>query len=365
LQSKQAFGVIELCCTMLLFLLGSAIVLGVGLEARKYAWLAILLAGMIGTLLFGMYVYIWKHNHYGSLGFILKQQFGKYLGLVLAIIYALYFSFIASRVLIDFTQFISNSLLYNMNPFYIKVSILLLVLYTYSKGIEPFIRSAILFGFVTLLFIIAMFAFILLSDLFHLEYMKPMLPVPFANIRKAVFPLLITLPFGELIVFFTLLPYVIEKRAVWKGGSVVILVSTVILSFSAFLTISVLHPDLAWQHIFPLVKAIERVHVLNYIQRLDLIAVIIFIIGGFFKIFVFAFGSIRVMQECLPRVKPGILATIGLSLIMGGSYFMSNNPPQHLKLGLEIVPPFVHVPLQIVVPMLLFVITAVRARLAK
>ncbi|HDR6271307.1 TPA: GerAB/ArcD/ProY family transporter [Bacillus cereus] len=362
MYSKQSINIIELCFTMMLFLLGSAIILGVGIEAKKYAWVAILLTGVIAIVLFQMYVYIWEKNNYQSLTRILKVQFGTHFGNMLAILYVIYFSLIASRVLIDFIQFINNSLLHNMHPFFIKFSMLFLLLYTILKGLDSFIQSAIILGGLTVIFIMVMFMFMSMSGLFHLDYIQPFFPIQFNQITKTIMPTLITFPFGELVAFLTLFPFLKEKTSLFKGGSIVILICTLILSLSSFLTVCVLHPELARFYVFPLVEAIERVHVLNYIQRLDIIAVFIFIIGGFFKIAVFTFASIYVAKDCLPRVKPLYIISIIFVLIFLGSNLDTNNPSQHIKVGLEVIPVFIHIPFQIILPLCILVITHIRLK---
>src|SRR5690242_19870161 len=127
LDNKPIIGIKETMFTMLLFLIGSSIIVGFNLTAERDSWIVNLLAGGIGLLLFHMYVYIWRNNDFKNLASIFKKNLGKQLGFIVSLVYVLYFAYLASRVLTDFTMFINSTLLYTMHPFFIKFSIFLVV----------------------------------------------------------------------------------------------------------------------------------------------------------------------------------------------------------------------------------------------
>ncbi|AOH53599.1 hypothetical protein ABE28_004490 [Peribacillus muralis] len=358
MRGKPLVGIIEMQFVMVLFLLGSAIILGLGLDAGEYSWLANLLAGITGLFLFNLYIYIWNENGHQGLNHILTAQFGKHLGFIISFIYIVYFAYIASRVLNDIVHFINSTLLHNMHPFFIKFTILLIIIYTYSKGLEPFVRSAVIFGFVTILFLLLIPFFIVLSSNFHIDYILPFHSLDVNKIIKSVFPTLVTFPYGELVVFLALLPFLKEKKALSKGGSIVIILSMFLLSIFSFLTIGVLHPDLAKSYSYPLVTTIEHIGLIGFFQRLDIMAVIIFMIGCYFKITVFTFAAIFVAKDCMNKWKVndnGLVSSIFIAII-ALSYLYSDNNSLHVKIGLELIPVLLHVPLQIVVPLLIVII---------
>ena len=348
---------------MLLFLIGSSVILGLNLSAEKASWIVSLAAGAAGLILFRIYVYLWKNNDYGSLALILKKNLGKFLGFAASLLYVLYFAYLASRVLTDFTMLINSTLLYTMNPFFIKFSIFLVVAYTYVKGLEAFIRSAVIIGSVTLLFILLIPIWILVSGTFHWEYIDPIFDIDFKNILTTV-PTMITFPFGELIAFFMIFPYLNHEHrsAVSKNGSMMIIFFTILLSLISFLTIGVLHPELAKNYTFPVIDAIERVTLFDFIKRLDVIAVIIIIFGGYFKIAIFTFASINLAKSTMNKVKPKLLTVSILVIILLLSYTYAENLSQHLEVGLKYVPLLIHLPLAILLPILIMFITFVKKR---
>ena len=364
-ENKPTIGIIETLYTMLLFLIGSSVIFGLNLQAEKAAWIVSLAAGSIGLLLFHIYVYIWRNNDFGNLHQILKKNLGKFLGLAVSIAYVLYFGYLASRVLTDFSMFITSTLLYSMNPFLIKFSIFLVIVYTYVKGLEAFIRSAVIIGSVTLLFLLLIPFWIVVSGTFHWEYIDPIFDMDVKKIFKTL-PTMITFPFGELLAFLMIFPHLNREHRTLlsKKGSYIIIFFTLLLALFSFLAIGVLHPELAHNYTFPIISAIERITLFDFIERLDIFAVIVIIFGGYFKIAIFTFASAKLAKYSMTKVNSKFVVFSVLVTILLLSYTYAENISQHLEVGLKYVPVFIHLPLAILVPVLLLFITFIRKKLA-
>nr|WP_275580535.1 GerAB/ArcD/ProY family transporter [Bacillus tianshenii] len=348
---------------MLLFLLGSSVIFGLNLSAEKAAWVVSLVAGSIGLLLFWMNAYIWRNNDYGNLSSILRKNFGKFLGIAASLAYVLYFAYLASRVLTDFTMFINSQLLYSMKPFLIKFSIFLVIAYTYLKGLEAFIRSAVIIGGITVPFLLLLPFWVLVSGTFNWEYIEPILDMDFKKIASTL-PTMITFPFGELIAFLMIFPYLKREHrsSLSKKGSYIMIFFTLLLSLFSFLSLGVLHPNMAKNYTFPMISAIEKVILFDFVKRLDIFAVIIIIFGGYFKISIFTFASVNLAKYTMTKVKPQVLTISILVIILLLSYTYAENISQHLEVGLKYVPLFIHLPLAILVPILLLFITFIRKK---
>jgi spore germination protein KB len=346
---------------MLLFLIGSSVIWGVSLTTERNSWMVSLIAGGIGLLLFYTYVYIWRNNDFKSLALILNNNLGKHIGFVVSLVYVLYFAYLASRILTDLTFFINGTLLYTMHPFFIKSSIFLIVAYTYLKGLEAFIRSAVILGAIMLLFLLLLPLIIILSGNFSWEYVNPILS--HMKIAGAV-PTMIAFPFSEIIAFLMIFPFLNRKDrpGVIKKGSIVIIFFTILMSLFSFLIIGVLHPELAKNYTFPLITTIERVTVFDFIERLDILAVILFIIGGYFKTAIFTFSSIDLAKESMTRLNSKFLTFSILVFLFMISFFFSENIAQHLQIGLKIIPGLIHLPLGVLLPFCILIITFIKKK---
>lgn len=354
ISSKQLFTLI------VLFEIGSAVVVGLGMKAKQDAWLAILLGMICGLVLYLMYNYLFYKYPKLPLTVYIEKLLGKFLGRVLALIYILYFIYIASRVLRDFGELIITTTLYETPLFVVNFLMILLIGYGIYLGIEVLGRSGeILFVvmiLLSLLFIFLVFA----SDLPKLKNLQPVLENGFRPVLTTVFPLTLTFPFGEMIVFTMLLPYLNKPSKSLKLGLYAMIFSGLFLSFVITLNISILGPDGAANATFPLYNSISKVNVGNIIQRIDLIAVFTLIIGGFFKIAIFSYASVIGLGELFNTNNHKKLVLPVCSIILISSILIASNFVEHIEIGLDKVPYYLHIPLQVVIPFLLFIVSLVR-----
>ncbi len=90
-------------------------------------------------------------------------------------------------------------------------------------------------------------------------------------------------PFGEMICFTTMLPFLNKRRSGRKTGLTALLFSGIILSVTHAIQISVLGEDIYGRAVFPLLTTIGKVNLADFLQRMDIIAILTFFIGDFFQ----------------------------------------------------------------------------------
>ncbi|MED4268015.1 GerAB/ArcD/ProY family transporter, partial [Priestia megaterium] len=147
-MEKAKISASQLFILMVLFELGSSLLVPIAMDVKQDAWLAILL-GMVGSFVLFL-VYHKLHSYYPDLlpTEYMQKIMGKWIGTVLAFVYILYFMYDAARVLRDFGEMLLTSA-YPETPLFIAHTLLMLVIiYTIRKGIEVVARSGeILFIF--------------------------------------------------------------------------------------------------------------------------------------------------------------------------------------------------------------------------
>jgi spore germination protein KB len=353
----------QLFCLMFLFELGSSIVVGVGLQAKQDAWLAILL-GMVSSLpLFLIYSFLFYQYPYHSLTGYIKQIFGKYIGIPFLLIYIGYFLYIAARVLRDFGDLLTTTTLSETPIIVVNGLMILLITYGIYLGIEVIGRTAettfffmIFLGFLGILSIVS-------SGVIKLENLTPFLENGWSLIFTTVYTQTYTFPFGEMVAFTMILPLLNKPKLAKRIGLCAILASGLVLSLTIALEISVIGTNGTAVAQFPLLQAIGKVNIANFIQRLDIIVVGTLILGGFIKITVFFYAGYLGIQELitLKKKRYNIYCLLLLcSLILVASIKMSSNFAEHLEVGLKWVPVYLHLPLQTGIPLMLFLITLLK-----
>ena len=132
-------------------------------------------------------------------------------------------------------------------------------MYGLYKGFEVIARvGELCFPFVYLLAITGFLA-ILLTGIVHLDNLKPILENGGGIILKTVIQQTLNFPFGEMVVFTILLPYLNKPKKVLHiclGG---VLLSGINITITSIINIAVLGVDLFIRSPFPLFNTIRKI----------------------------------------------------------------------------------------------------------
>lgn len=359
---KQIISPFQLFTLIYLFELGTAVVVGVGITAKQDAWWVILLSTGLGTILYFMYTAIFRGNNNIPLTLYIPQILGPYIGYPLSILYILFFIDIASRDVRDLIELIIISIMPYTSNIVIGVVIVLLVAYAVYGGIETLGRAGEIFFFIILIlgFLGTLFIFFT-PDLIKLDRFLPLFQIKWKDFLNTL-PTTVTVPFGEATVFMTLFHHIKESKSVRKAGVVAIILAGISLSFTTFLEIATLGPYIASTSVFPLLSLTQQINVLNFLQRLDAIAICVMIICIFFKITIFFYAAVTGVSEMFKIKKRGYVIGIISLVVLVYSLLMARNTVQHLYIGLKIFPIYIHTPMLIIIPFLLLIVSRIRKK---
>ncbi|MEH7481063.1 GerAB/ArcD/ProY family transporter [Neobacillus drentensis] len=350
----------QLFSVMFLFELGSAILVGMAREAKQDAWITVILGTACGFVLFLMYSKLYKMNPSLPLTSYLRKILGGYLGWIIGLIYIIYFIYIASRVLRDFEELLVISAYPSSTLLTIGVIMVICVMYAAYKGLEVFFRIAELCLFLIVIMLVFLVFFEIASGIIKLNHFLPVLEYGWRPIFKTLFPTTITFPFGELVAFTMLLPYLNKKEKVNKVGITAIALSGFFLTLFTLLNIAVIGADITERSSFPILTAVSYINIADFIQRLDIVVIISMVILGFVKITVFFFCAIIGTADLFHIKEPKkLIYPMGIILIIS-SIIIANGYIEHIHEGLKVVPYYLHLPLQIGIPILLLVIVWIK-----
>jgi spore germination protein KB len=352
---------------IVLFELGSAILVGLGMNAGRDAWIAILFGMFAGMILFVGYFFLYKQFPEMSLTQYIQVLFGKYVGKFFGFCYMLYFLYLASRVLRDFGSLLLSAVFVQTPIIVVNTLMVATIVYVLKLGFEVLARTGeIFFGLVALVWI-TLTVLVLSADLMEYNYLLPIFGDGVISVLKAAFPVTPTFPFGEMIVFTMLLPYlkVKNKNKALKVGLLGMGVSGIVLSTTIAMDIAVLGGHVATHVYFPLLAAVAKINLGEFIQRLDALVVFTLIIGGFFKVAVFLYVSVKAAQDVFGvKEETTIIGPIGVVVILS-SIAIASNYVEHINEGLNVVPQFIHIPFQVVLPAIFIIVFLIRRKQLK
>ncbi|GIM28221.1 germination protein [Clostridium polyendosporum] len=350
---------------MVLYQLGSALVVPLGISARQDAWEAILMGMIGGILLAFIYTYIYmKNGVVPSFQKIMTNVLGKNFGSILTFIYIMFFMYIASRVLTDFRLLLLATVLPETPVIVITILLTLPIIYACYHGAEIIGRASEIFFTIVILTLIAIYILVSVNKLVHLESLKPIFGVGARTIFKTVFPVLVAIPFGETIVFMNLFSKVNVQESIRKTVISSMVLSGILLSFTVAMNISVISLSVMERSTFPLLLTVSMVKIGEFLERFDVMAVILLMVGGSFKILTFFYSSVEMLIDLSnspSKNRVPIIFFLGVVLVaMSG--FMGKSVPEHYYVGLDVVTKHLHIPLMMIIPALLAIISFFKSR---
>ncbi|MFD1065155.1 GerAB/ArcD/ProY family transporter [Oceanobacillus locisalsi] len=360
-MEKAKISASQLFILMILFQLSNSLLIPLASHAGRDSWIAILVAAAVSISLFFIYRALYLYYPDRLLTDYTEKVIGKILGRTLAFLYILFFLYSAARVLREFGVMLLSFAFAETPLFVASTLMILVVIYTVYKGIEVIARTGELFFVIMCLLAVFLFLLIAISGLIDTSNVKPVLENP-PQVLKTVFTETLYVPFGEIIVFTMIFPYLNNRKKLKKTGVSAISITGMVLALTTILNISVLGVPLIERSLFPLLTTIQSIQVGGFLERLDVIFILVLVIGGFFKVSVYTYCAIIGTASLFNIKEPSKLAyPLGLTVLFV-SMIIASNYSEHLEEGLKIFPLYVQLPFQIIFPVLLLIIAFFRNR---
>ncbi|QXM05122.1 GerAB/ArcD/ProY family transporter [Crassaminicella indica] len=353
---KFKIGLYQFFIIMIIFPYGSAVLFFLAPETKQDAWIAMIVYSLGGILLQLLYTALYYRYPQDTLVTYLPKIYGRVIGNILGFIYIGYFAYISSRVLRDFLELIKITSLEYTPMLAIGIFFIIIIIYTVYSGIENISKTAQSF-FIMIIFM-PVFVWLLIvftGGIFRVSNLKPILQNGIMEVIKKGWKL-IAFPYGETIVFTMIYPFVLERNKIRKVAILAIIFEGIILSLNTILLITTLGVGEASTSICPLFQVVQRINIGGIITRLDVIFVVILVVGGFYKISIFMYVSVLGVAQMTSFKNIKFLSFVFGILILYLSQIIAKNYMEHIEIGLDLVVKYVHVPLQIIVPILTLII---------
>lgn len=352
-KSVKISGV-QLFSLIIGFIIGSTIIINPASSAKEDSWLAFIVGWLGGFVLIFVYVLIAKNNVNKTLVEILKDRFGKYIGTIVSILYIFYFIHLAALVFRNYGEY-NVALIYQETPMVVIISLLaVLAVYTVRGGLEVSARISELLMPLLITGILSI-NFVLIST-HNWTAMFPMLKDGLVPVLMAGFSVM-AFPFGELVVFMMLFPYLNKIKNTSKvsylgvtvgGGIVLISVLRDLIALGPVLVSKINYPAHMTSRLIPSIS-VEPLVSLN------------FFVGGGIKESVLIFASAYGISQVLgiDNYKPLVLAVTSFMVVL--SVWVYSNALDMFRWA-DIIYPYYALPFQVIIPIILLVISLLRKK---
>jgi spore germination protein KB len=345
---------------MVLFELGTALIVIPTQKAGRDAWLSLLIGMPAGILLFLCYSSLHKRFPDISLPAYSRVLLGRPFGNIIGIGYVLFFMYGAARDLRDGTTLIDSMSLPSTPTVIIAALMVLVVVYVLYLGIEALGHTAVIYWGISIIIIITSTLLIFFSGIVDWHNLLPVAGDGWRKIVETGLTIAVIFPYGEMVCFTALLPQLDRKYSAAGIGISSILTGGFLLVGAELVTMSVLGKDVFERATYPLLTTIGKVEISDFISRLDVLVVISIIIGIFFKVSVLFYAALRSAEDVMHIPLRRLLLPFGLILLLSGS-LIAPNWEEHIRESdfvlVKLYPVFA-----VVVPVLLLITAIIRQK---
>ncbi|MEV5027436.1 GerAB/ArcD/ProY family transporter [Paenibacillus sp. LPE1-1-1.1] len=361
-QWKEKISLWQLFVLTVIFEMGDAIVMNIGSDAKRDAWFAVFIASIPGFILLWIFHSLLSRFPGKNLFDIFEVSYGRIVTVGLTIAYSVYFFYLSAFVMRDFVDLMGVAILPNTPSEVIAIVMMFVVSYLLYLGLEVIARVAeVLFPYMVM-FIFLLALLLLVIGEVDLRNVQPVLAEGIQPIMKAIFPTLLSFPIGEVTIILTVLMASTSHFSyARKVGMAALATGSFIIIFTVFLQISVMGFEARSRYPFPLMFISRLVSFAHFFERIDAVVVFLMMIGIMLKICVFNFIGLKGLEYVfrLPY-RPFV---VPMSMIVAfTSIVHAENIAELMVKGFKILPPYVHMPFQIYIPLLTFLVVRLKQR---
>jgi spore germination protein KB len=338
------------------FIIGSTLVIGVGLGAKQDGWIAVIIAVVAALPMITLYARVLSLFPGKNAYDIIMLLFGRVIGKIMALLLVLYSLILGALIMRNFMDLTTVVALQETPEIVIGVFVTALTIWALMEGIEVLGR----FAQFTLVFVIIILLVVsALSFPFgNIDNLRPMFFNGLSPILKSAFGTL-AFPFAETVCFMCVLtmskdnkPYRMFYKGWAIGGFFVILIG--------IRNIFVLGPNLLERSYFPSHVVVSLIQIGDFLERIEATVAIVFFFGGFIKASICLFSACHGVKHLLNtdsyRLVVGPLAL--LVLVMAVIMFESTQQMYQFVY----VYPFFAFPFQVILPLIIWIFSEIKAK---
>ncbi len=280
-MQKEPITLTQAIFTIVLFIFGSSVVLGVSSEAGQDAWLSLLIATAMMVPLFLVYARIMRLFPETDLFDVLEILFGKIFGRVFIALITWYALHLCSLVLRNFTEFLQIVAMPETPQLPMMLALILVTAYLAGSGENILGKwSMIMFPIVALTVFLTITLSVTDLDFTHLQ---PVLAQGMQKVISGAFQIL-TFPYAESVLFLCIAGAVRKEISPYKVYGFAVLISSFILVMIILRNIMILGTPMISASYFPSYTTARILHIGDFLSRIEGSITMNFLLSGIVKI---------------------------------------------------------------------------------
>jgi spore germination protein KB len=323
----------QLASMIILFEIGSSPLFLLASEAKQDAWIAVACA-MLGGLAILVFINlpIQMREPDKNLVEISRLYLGTVLGYMLSGAFAVYFLYASMR---NVREFGDLTILYLLPNTPLSVIMLILVAtscYAIYKGVEVFFRVAEFLLPVVLGIYFLLFTFFIMTGMFKLERLMPVLNNGILPVVDAGIPEYISFPFGEVSLFLMFWKYTDDKERLVPVSSIAYGFAGIFIISTTVILVAVLGP-IAGAGGIPMMQAASLVHIARVLERMDPLVGLLLYTGVIMKQTAYFFGAVLAVSTMTGITYRRLV--IPMAIVLYSISFGYRSLMQHVWIGFD------------------------------
>lgn len=353
-------SVYQLFAITFIFQLGTTIIFGFGGSAGRDAWIGELISCFLGVFIVLIYIALMRMNPGLTLVQWFPAQFGRWIGKSLAFLYPLMFLYIVGRIIADIRDMVSTTLLSETPLIIISGVFVLIIAYCIYGGIELVSRLGEMFLPIVLIMFCIEVILLFSSGVLDIHNLLPIFEKGWEPVWKVVYPSGITQSFGETLALAMFWP---EAKRPEKVMKITILATFLCgIMITCFNVLAILaFGDMFSGFLYPLYTLLSLISIGNFIENLQMFGVLYLLMTALLKSVILMLAAVKGIQQLtnMKSYRALIIPACAVALILGMT--MSKNIAEHVyRQHFEILVPYVWVPLLLILPTILLIVTWLR-----
>lgn len=354
ISQKQAVALITA------FMIGSTAVLGIGGRAGRNIWISVILASLMSCVIFSVYARVLKLFPGQGLYEILEILFGKVLGKMITLLFLGYAFHLGAMVIRNYTEFMTIISLTETPPCVLALFFSVLFIWAIKGGIEVIGRwIAIFFPIMVVVLIFITFLAVPIMDFNNL---KPVLYDGIGPVIDSAFNAF-TFPFAETVLFIAVLDSLQKKNSPYKVYFLSLLIGGLFILVSATRTILILGTENAAIEYFASYVSIRLIKIGDFLQRIESIVSISFIMNGFTKGTICLYAAVRGIAK-LFEIKDYRRIAAPLGLLMALFSIFIYDSAMEMSEWADKIYPYYAIPFQVILPIIIWITAEIKSRLS-
>lgn len=346
---------------IILFINGSATIFVQGISAKSDLWLAFLIGVVMSFPLILMFSRLLSLFPERNLFDITEICFGKYFGKVLVLFFTWHCFYAVVVTLEDLGFFFRTNLFTETPGIVIMILFILPCAYAAKLGIEVLARWSEIFIPVTIFVVFSIF--LLLLPKMEWSYLTPVLYQGMKPVIQGAFSTL-TFPFAYTVGTLLVFTLTKERNSPYKIYFTGFFIGAAILFVIYLGIIVVLGPFNASAIYYPTYTAVSLISIGSFLQRLDILAAIVYLIGIFVQVNIFLLGSCKGLAKLFYFPDYRFIVWPITFLMVTVAVYEPGSIMHYFEFQDKVWPYYI-LPFEIILPFLIWIVAEIRVRNAR